>query len=345
MPNELPPSVVQILRSEHAPDRDSVERLPPADSARLAAIARGETHPSMRVKALSCFAGTEEGAELFRAALRDRDADDTVRATGATLLSRTGAAAEAVLLDALPEERSAVVRHKITAGLARIGSERAISALTAQLEGAADDLRAHIEFARSVVAYRLGRTGYELPAVEDADVLPAPAPAQPGEAGRAEPAPVGTAPAVVADVASDSYGVALDSSAIATVVCGERHFALIVNPEAFEGELMLERPVIAGLVAGRAPVDGSYHTSMVVLCHPEGEARYRIAVHRLNGRAMYTGSAVRSGYGVEFELAAVRGPGAVETTITGACGREGFTEFTFTTGRSLPANVPVAVDE
>lgn len=225
----------------------------------------------LRVKALSCFTGTVEGGELFRAALEGRYADDTVRAAGATLLSRTDGTAEAELLAALPDEPSAVVRHKIVAGLARIGAEQAVPALTDMLDDAPADLRDHVAFARSVVAYRLGRTGFELPGVRPEDVLPAPAPSQPTEVGQADPAPVGTASKVAADVASDNYGLLpLDSSPVTTVRCGARSYAVIVNADVFAPYSRLERPAVAGLVASKAPVDGSYHTSMIVLCHPDG---------------------------------------------------------------------------
>ncbi|MEU0194682.1 HEAT repeat domain-containing protein [Streptomyces afghaniensis] len=345
MSSELSPPVAQILRGEHTPDPASVAQLPPDDSAQLAAIARGESRAALRVKALSCFTGTAEGGELFRAALEDRDADDTVRAAGATLLSRTDGTAETDLLAALPDEPSAVVRHKIVAGLARIGAEQAVPALTDMLDDAPADLRDHAAFARSVVAYRLGRTGFELPGVRPEDVLPAPAPPQPAEVGQADPAPVGTASKVAADVASDNYGLPLDSSPVTTVRCGARTYAVIVNADVFAPYSRLERPAVAGLVASRAPVDGSYHTSMIVLCHPDGASGLHIAVHHPSGPARYVGSGKRSETGIEFELAAVRGPGAVETTITGVCGRDGFTEFAFTTGRALPAKAPTPVEE
>jgi HEAT repeats len=318
VPDDLRPVVAEILRSQHRVGPQTIRALGGGDAAELVAIARGTTHPEFRVKAMSALAEADspEAASMFREALLDRAADETVRAAGATWLSRGRTPdAEASLIEALGVEPTPVVRHKIVAGLARVGRAASLEALSAVLEPGDPDLAEHARFAQSVVAYRSGVTGYEMPVVPEAERLPAPA---------AEPIPAlavsaqsDIAQRFTDEVGSDGYGVSLDGRST-LLGCERREFVVGVDA-SLRGDLAgaLSRPMIAGVIGLRAESDGSIHTSMLIMSTPAAASRVHLSVNRVTGRGMYFGTGEIDGEQVRFSLDALPAPGARETTVRG----------------------------
>lgn len=348
MPNdELRPRVAEILHSEHRAALGAIRALDAQDSAELLEIASGATHPEFRVKAmtLAASAGHETAGELFRDALRDPSADDTVRAAGATWLSRFAAAnAEASLIDALHAESTAAVQHKIIAGLARVGTDDSLRTLSAIIDQEDSGLSQHAQFARSLVAYRLGRTGFELPVVGASDMLPTPSPAK--TSAIFEVPDREARPRVVEQIAADDFGMPADYQSAAWLRCGRQQLAIVISSQVSEspGE-SLSRPTIAGQVALQAESDGSLHTSMIVMCWPRDASGVYISVNRLTGRTMYFGSGHVEGESVPFHLDAVRGPGARETTITGTLVAGTLTRLEVGLGRKLETLRPTPIDD
>jgi hypothetical protein len=298
--------VAAALRGAH---RAAIGNLGPADTGELREIADGTVHPEYRARALALLAETAPEPDLFRDALRDDAADVTVRAAGATWLSRFGApGAEAALLSALANESAIPVRHKIIAGLARVGGEDSLPALS-DLAESDQNLASHAAFARSVIAHRAGIAGYEPPAAAGSEPLPAPDDAAAAQALETyETVPDGC------QLSGDTYGLIVGPS-VAGLRCGGRQLAVAIDLTALAR--LLTTPTVAALVASRAGSGGSPHTSMLVLCSPAGDNTARVAVHHTSGTPAFTGSAMVSGATVSFRLTAVRAPGARRTTITG----------------------------
>ncbi|MFI6743504.1 HEAT repeat domain-containing protein [Nonomuraea sp. NPDC050451] len=282
----LPENLSALLRNEHAP----AIALRPSDVEELRDVALGNVHPEYRVKALALV----DSPDLLLTALRDDSADLTVRAAGATLLSKSAApSAESALLEALQRESSPPVRHKIIGGLARVGGVESLDALVS-VEDAS--------FAQSVIAYRHGLSGYEFPVISESELMPADGP------------PFGASGSVPLDarrLAGDVYGLGLPESA-AVVNCGGRTLAISVIP------IQPAVPALVGLIALRAESDGSFHTAMLVFCWPESKDTLNISVQRITGTTAYFGQGDLDG---GFRLDAVRGPGARATTITGPLDR------------------------
>jgi HEAT repeat protein len=307
MTYEMRPMVAAMLSGEHRAEREGTGELGSADIGELREIAGGTVHPEYRLKAMALLAETAVEPDLFRAALQDDTADDTVRAAGATWLSRSTAPdAEAVLLSALANETTTSVRHKIVAGLARVGGEDALPALS-DLAGSDQNLAAHAAFAQSVVAYRAGIAGYELPV--ESEPLPAQDDAPASQTLETyETIPDGS------HLLGDTYGLIVGPS-VAGLRCGGRQLAVAIDLTALAR--LLTTPTLAALIASKAESDGSPHTSMLVLCSPAGYNTARVAIHRTSGTPVFTGSAQVSGMSVSFQLTAFRAPGARRTTITG----------------------------
>jgi hypothetical protein len=347
MANELPERVANILRSEHRPDASEMRGLDATESTELRNIAGGSAHPEYRVKALTVLATTGQASagELLAQALRDTSADATVRAAGATWLSRIGAPdAEAALLSAAATETTPIVQHKVIAGIARVGAETSLAALE-PLTGQPDEaLREHATFARSIVAHRLGRTGYEVPAVEPADLLPADI--KGGSTPALEAQGPDDAAHVLAQIENDRYGMPADELSVSWLTCPGQQFALVVNSELRDTpEVILQRPMIAALVALRSPADGSYHTSLIVLSSPQGGARVTVSANRPTGRTMYYGVGEVEDGTVRVRLDAVSAPGATETTATAVLVAGTLAELDVSRGTTLEARHPTPVEE
>jgi hypothetical protein len=311
----------------------AVGSLDPAVFGELHAIAGGASHPEYRVRAMSLLAEAkpEYGEELFRAALRDESADVTVRAAAATWLSRFAVEeAQSALLAALESEWSATVRHKIIAGLARVGEEDALPALSEQVRSD-PNVAVHAAFARSVIAHRVGVGGYEPPTAAESPLAPAP--------GGARPSHVLETHEVIASgtrLPDDTYGLIVGPG-LAGLRCGGRRLAIAIDLTALAR--LLTTPTIAGLVATRVD-DGSLHTGMLILCWPASDITAHVAVHRPNGTPAYVGSAKVTGTSVSFRLTAVRTPGARQGNISGTITSGILQELNVTSGPTTSPRTP-----
>lgn len=333
MLNDISPEVAEVLRASHIPQRGT-RALDARAVNELREIADGNTYPSYRVKALNALG--RDAADAFKRALADRDADDSVRAAGATLLSRSDDAdAEAALLAALDTESSNAVRHKIVAGLARIGGANAAQAL----EGISSDsgeLARHTQFARTLIEYRSG-VGAGLPETPEADAL---APAEAVTDAELAPSNPYVAAAVVDQLSADSYGIALDERSVATLDCDNMRWAVAVDARLTD-PAALRGPVIAAVLAVQAPADDSFHAALVVLSYPASDGGLRLSVNRLDGHPVYYGSGRINGGTVYFTVDAVRAPGAREKTIRGKLDDGVLTEIEVRAGQRFARREPV----
>lgn len=334
MTEELRPGVAELLHAKHGAAPATRAAAPdPQDTEQLLQIATGAMLPEYRTKALGVLGDRVEAADVFRQALDDHGAADTVRAAGATLLSRDGAdGADDALITALAEESSEAVRHKIVTGLARVGGDAAYQALgeVAARDGA---LAEHARFARTLIGYRIGAPTDPI-VIAPAQLAPA---AAIGDAIWAAGADSLTAE-IVSDLAPDSYGVALAGADISTVDCdGTRWVIALSIPD------QRDRPAVAGLIALQSPVDGSFSTSSVILWRPKDKGRVEVSAHRLDGRPEYAGEATADLESVTFTLDAVRGPGAVEKTIEGHLDAGRLSALTIRSGARLASRNPVPI--
>lgn len=273
----------------------------------------------------------EQGRKVFAGVLRDDTTAVAVRAAAATWLSRfAGEDAQPDLLAALESERSTPVRHKIVAGLARVGDEDALPAL-AELVRWDPELATHAAFAQSVIAHRVGIGGYEPATAEESPLAPAPNGAPVTQVLESHDALTG------AQLPDDTYGVIVGPG-VAGLHCGGRRLAIAIDLTALAR--LLTTPTIAGLVATRSEPDGALHTSMLVLSWPATDNTAHVAVHRPNGTPAYVGTARVTGATVSFRLTAVRGPGARHSTITGTIAAGILDELTLSAGPALPPRTP-----
>lgn len=347
MATELPRRVSDILHTEHRVSRTRLRGLDVDDVDELRAIAGGARWPEFRIKALTVLAAVRDplSSDVFRRALHDSSSGE-VRAAGATLLSRLGGmAAEGELMSSLPIEPMPVVQHKIIAGLARVGSDASLRRLADASQALDPSMREHARFAQAVIAYRAGISGFELPVPDPALRLPAPpAAASLSRMLRARPE---DAIRVIEETAGDSHGVVGDPESVAMIQCGRRKLAVVINAVLGRsvGEERLSRPALAGYVAVRAEVDGSFSAGLLVMSWPNGSGGLHVSVNRLSGRAEFFGSAGAEGEHVRFSLDAVRAPGATETSVRGILADGRVVELEVASGNTLDRMRPTPMED
>lgn len=334
MDTPLNKRVADLLHSEHRVSETRLRGLSPEDLVELRAVAAGQRTPQHRVKALGVLAATHEPsvADVLRVALHDGSADPTVRAAGATWLSRLGGmAAEGSLLESLPREPVPAVQHKIIAGLARIGSQASLSQLGA-LAGDNPAVKEHARFAQAVVAYRHAISGFELPVPEGAALRPAP----PGQTTRAPLSPTAPEEAlrVLQGTAADSFGVQGHPERVASLRCERRQLAIVLNPDSLRNPVHLATgPALPGYLAVRAETDGSFSTALLVFTWPGPDKTLHISVNRVTGPVEYFGTGEVEGDSLRFTVHAVMRPGATETTVKGRLADGQIMDLQITTGK------------
>lgn len=347
MATRLRKRIADILQTEHRISQTRLSSLSAKDMAELRALAGGKRLPALRVKAMSVLAASRDPAasEVFRRALADHAAGDEVRAAGATWLSRVGGmAAEGSLFDGLAVEEQPIVQHKLIAGIARVGTEAALRQLQPSIERMLPGVREHAEFARSVVAFRNRVAGFELPVLDAAARLPAAGPSElQTSMSIARPE---VALRILDHTAADSFGVVADHDGVALLQCGRRNLALLIDQQ-LRGPVqeLASRPAVLGLVALQAETDLSYATSLIILSWPAASGGLNVSVNRLTGRPMYAGEIEADGDVLRFRLDAVRGPGATETSITGALVQGRVEGLEVVSGRTVERMRPTPMED
>ena len=146
--------------------------------------------------------------------------------------------------------------------------------------------------------------------------------------------------------AADSFGVVADHDGVALLQCGRRNLALLIDQQ-LRGPVqeLASRPAVLGLVALQAETDLSYATSLIILSWPAASGGLNVSVNRLTGRPMYAGEIEIDGDVLRFRLDAVRGPGATETSITGALVQGRVEGLEVVSGRTVERMRPTPMED
>ena len=309
-----------MFQTSHRLDEEAVKSLTAADLDRLRSIASGGEPSPYRARAMDALvmAATPDVPQVLDEILGNPGEDPAVRAAAASQLARTGRPeAEDFLLRRLPTATDLVVRVKIAGALARVGSPFSLSELDRLARDPEPAVSRLAAFSRSVVAYRAGLPGYAVPVPAPEDFLKV-------DAERSAPLVVGRAGveetrATLASLRNDTFGLDLSSRVGLRIECGlTRLFMTLSENFARRGVAgLLKQPMLPGLIAQRAPSDGSYSVWMVLLAGPRDNGGFHIAVHRTDGTQMMFGSGAADNEGGTFELRSVRGRGSLAAILRG----------------------------
>jgi len=222
-----------------------------------------------------------------------------------------------LLLKRLAVTRDLIVRIKVVGALARVGSRFSLSELDRLARDPEPAVSRLAAFGGSVVAYRLGLPGHEVP-------VPAPDNFLKVERDRLAPVLVGrTGPEetriTLAGLRHDSFGLNLTTQVGFRIDCGVTRLFLTLSEEFVRRGVagVLKQPMLLGLVAQRAPSDGTYSVRMVLLAGPQDKGKFHISVHRTDGTQMMFGSGTADDLQGRFELQSLRGRGNMAAILRG----------------------------
>jgi hypothetical protein len=305
-----------ITPSEDRADIVAAENYP-IEELREAVFDEGRPHLSP-VLALSLLRSKEypEKLEDFERILRDEAAPPRLRYTAAVELGRMGVReAETILLEGLKAKNNLVVRG-VLQSLAQKGGREAFEAVGV--------LRRRQELARwtdwplTLMAYRLGERGFEIPFPSSKKSLPV-------DRSRAEVIVLKTPKAAEAAhaVKPQLEGIPGINPAAETGVvieCGGRSMMYLMNRD-FTGreglELLARRAAVQGVLLAHYPVEsGKWEVRYFVLTQPgPAPGTVQILVVSPSGELAFAGEGKLEGG--EFALWTVVHPGAISVDIQG----------------------------
>jgi hypothetical protein len=314
----MPDRLELLFQTSHRLNQEAVGSLTAADLDRLQSIVSGREPSPYRARAMDALvlAAAPVAPQLLGEILGNSDEDSAVRAAAATQLARTARPeAEDLLLRVLPAVTDLVVRVKIVGALARVGSPFSLSELDRLARDPEPAVSRLAAFSRSVIAYRAGLSGHQVPVPDDFLEVDAKtsAPLAVGPAGVEE------VRATLADLRNDTFGLNLSSRVGLRIDCGLTRLFLTLSEEFTRRGLagLLRQPMLPGLIAQRAPSDGSYSVRMVLLAGPQDDGGFHIAVHRTDGSQLLFGSGAADDEGGTFELRSVQGRGSLAAALRG----------------------------
>ena len=257
------------------------------------------------------------------------------RVAAAISLGRSATpAAEEVLLRNLPKTSDDAF-PEVLRSLGRIGGLAALEAIKS-LSLAPVHPDAYVAaYASTLIAHRFGLSGHELPFPPAKDLLEVPTQeTRPIDLDVAEPA---TAQAVLEALKYRPYGIEFDPSALTRTRCAGEINVVCTNREFLGAavERLARQKAILALAALQSPETGRYVASYVVLSRPSDEGTVAIMVHRCSGKLALAGTARVIDNSLEFELRAVRHPGARAISVKGIL-RDG----RFQIGEALASTTP-----
>lgn len=311
----------QLFYGSHSIDRRAVKECSPDEIDRLRAIVRGEEASQHRARAFAALTatGAEDVPEILAEVLDREDEDVAFRSVAATQLGRYGGPeAERFLVRSLPGARHLVLRTKIAAALGRAGTRNSLGALERLARGNYEaPVRRQSAFALALIAHREGIRGHEVAPPADSEFLQPPREMIPFAIRRADSGEVQT---VKDSLARNTYGINLAEEVAFRFKCGRTQHLLALNSEHVRGDftgVAVERPILFGLVAQRAPEDGSYSVARLVLAGPAARGQIYIAVYRTDGTLVHFGRGWAVGEAGEFGLTSVNARGNVALEVHG----------------------------
>jgi hypothetical protein len=312
----------EIFSRSHKLDRPAIEALERADIEELRSMALGDRDSPNRVRAMEALAKSDapDATEVLSSVINDSATDTYVRAVAAIQVGRLNQPeAEEALLSLLPTVTEPVVRMKIVEALARVGSVDSVEELArVASEDAEPSIRRQAEFSRSVVAYRNGLLGYELPVPTSSAFLKVdPSNSRAVTFVRASREEIKGSLAALGD---DTYGLRLSNEVGYRIECGSLRMFLGLDADLIQRgiDALTDRgAMLLGLVAQRSSLDGSFSTRLLVFARTADEDHLRLAVHRTDGKQMLFGSGQVDSSGATFELNAVGGQGSKAVFLRG----------------------------
>jgi len=230
-------------------------------------------------------------ADLLRKVL-EKDADEPQfrRLAAVGLWRMNTPEAHRSLLNAAETVKDPVTLTAVVKCLGRIGDQGALQAILAVRKNAQGVLAAQATFAASLISYRLGLEGNDLPVPIGYVELP-PSPRQWLKFFAPLKVEVNLFNSCLAH---EPYGIELSKETLLQCNCPGRHWMVGFNSgikEANTIELLKRRKTFMGIVAAKHSEHGRYSASYVILTSPDANGgKANIFINRITGEPAWAGS-------------------------------------------------------
>lgn len=290
-----------------------IEKLPDVVLGRDRTFERAE---AMALLAASSLARREQ---LLAQVLENTAEERQYRLVAAITLGRIlTPSAEKILVGNLKDEQPAL--SEVLKSLGRIGSRESLAAIDSLKLPEGHHAVSAARFAASLITYRLGIAGHDLPLPDEKNLLRAEGtPAQRIELRKME-APA--AKVVIEALTRFPYGnVEFDLDAVTGVHCaGETNVILINREFSKPGTLVkaTQRKALFAIGALQSPETGDFSPSYLLFTHPSAtRGTVHMIVTRCSGAYAMAGFGRLEGDGGAYELRSVRRPGARAMLVRG----------------------------
>ena len=285
---------------------------------RLRDAAMGNDPALPRARAMSLLAETDhpgKDGDLARI-LENEDEQFRLRYLAAMLLWRSGSRAALDVLIRATSVRDQQVLAGVFVALGRIGEQRALNAILKALPGAGGIAADHGRFAATLIGYRLGLDGNDLPEDETDLFEPLEGAARRFDVLRPSPDEAAIA---LRSLTREPFGIEYDADDVHEVRCGRAAWMFLFNREWTASGLrrLLDRKAFAGVVASRQEERRLYSVRSLILTSPVGGGGIRIAVYTISGEHAFEGRAHVQDNAADFRVGAVRRPGAFPLLLEG----------------------------
>lgn len=226
--------------------------------------------------------------------------------------------------------------------LARIGDRTALPTIAAVQNNTTGLVAFCAQFAAALISYRFGLAGNDLPIPNSGEYLELPAVGV--NSVDIGPASAEEANLCVAWVAAEPFGIEYSQQAY-QIRCGQSAWMILLNKTLNDRNAIqniLEQKQIAGIVASKNTIDGSYSVSLLILASPSGDPKVStLLVPRTSGTLSFAGTVNAQDNQVGFSIRSVSRPGASPVKIEGSLGPGGL-KISFAEGGTsvLPRRQP-----
>ncbi|BDM69762.1 hypothetical protein HEK616_32490 [Streptomyces nigrescens] len=229
--------------------------------------------------------------------------------------------------DAVPLAQAAAVSDEPVIALAawrtlqQVARSDSLDALAQMAPPAGDPVGDQAAFALSVIAYRAGRSGFELTPADDSRIVAIPA-------NEDKVFFINTSAPTEEDFAllsrmpaGELYLVRPEREGMLAIECGDERMLLCIDSDIQMGmpDTFLQGPSLAGVVTTLAPLGTDYSVRYLVLTWPDGTGGFHVMLCQPNGAEAYFGHAnsdeIANGTAT-FGLFAIDRPGACPISLT-----------------------------
>ncbi len=332
-------SLQDLFDSKHVLNNKQLSYIQDKDITLLNKMVSGEISSPDRTVAMDALSrlSPKKARIAISNIFLEPDTPSVIRATAATRLGRLGGTnVEEALLKGLEIKASPVVNIKVVAALGKIGTEHSVKALKRLVE-ISGLLQRQAKFSLYLINFRYHKSDYLPPIPTDANLLVPKR--EGGNCFKIEPASSDLMSQVIDYLKNDSYGLKLSEKSGFHIDCGSNKFAIVFDESILRAGLIpviQTKPALVGLVAQRAPVDGSYSNRYIFMAWPIGQEKpIQIAAYRTDGFLVLSGTLDIHEERGTFELFSVKEGANVASRIRGQVERSQIDFQETTTGEKI----------